>query len=51
MNFDGLGGHSKPEIFPVASKIKKPPVNDAVKAKKQKLDDNKKIANFFINMT
>ncbi|XP_033228359.1 E3 ubiquitin-protein ligase TRAIP-like [Belonocnema kinseyi] len=51
MSFDGFGGHSKPELFPVASKVKKPAVNDAVKAKKPKLDDNAKLADFLINLT
>lgn len=51
MSFDGFGGHSKPEIFPVASKAKKPPVNEAVKAKKPKLDDDSKLADFLINLT
>ena len=52
MTFDGYGGHSKPEIFPVPInnlKIKKVSAHDAVKAKKQKLDSN--LGDYVINLT
>lgn len=52
VSFDGFGGHSKPELFPVMnSKQKKTTSQDVVKAKKIKLDDgNKKLGDFLINL-
>ncbi|XP_051154278.1 E3 ubiquitin-protein ligase TRAIP-like [Leptopilina boulardi] len=51
-SFDGFGGHSRPELFPVMnSKQKKITPQDAVKAKRAKLDDtNKKLGEFLINL-
>ncbi|XP_043471837.1 E3 ubiquitin-protein ligase TRAIP [Leptopilina heterotoma] len=51
-SFDGFGGHSRTELFPVMnSKQKKTTPQEAVKAKRAKLDDtNKKLGEFLINL-